>query len=550
MTDFTITLDLRQSAQPERYCVRQADNGRLLKIRLRDGMHTCILDGMSAALTARKPDGALVYQDCTREDGVFQTPITAQLTALCGEVACEVRIFDEEGRLLTTGRFVLEVADTLYHDGDEIEAPSLPTRVLIAPYDCRVGQYFRISEVNEDGTAVRVEATDSPGGGYYTPRFSLNENGGVDLAFDKSEVWMEDLPGTTIPMPESVPGPAGPQGEKGDPGPQGEKGVKGDKGDPGQQGEAGPAGPQGDPGPQGEPGVRGEQGLPGEQGIQGPPGEKGDKGDPGEKGEKGDPGEKGADGVVSFEALTQEQKDSLKGDPGPQGEKGDKGDPGEKGEQGPQGEQGPPGEQGEKGDSGDPGFYYGSGEPPQTAVIQLDPEGGTALEYLGISGGTMAGPIDMNGSSISGLNAPTEGTAAVNKAYADIAAYPVGAIYLSVTDTSPASLFGGAWERLKDRFLLGAGDAYSAGSTGGESEHTLTQNEMPKHYHGGYLLGMGGTDTTPAYYAALNQSAYTYNYDQGVTGVLEAAIVGFKGGELPHNNMPPYLAVYMWKRVA
>ena len=71
MTDFTITLDLRQSAQPERYCVRQADNGRLLKIRLRDGMHPCILDGMSAALTARKPDGALVYLDCTREDGVF-----------------------------------------------------------------------------------------------------------------------------------------------------------------------------------------------------------------------------------------------------------------------------------------------------------------------------------------------------------------------------------------------------------------------------------------------------------------------------------------------
>ena len=192
MTDFTITLDLQQSAQSERYRVRRADNAHFLKIRLRDGMHTCCLDGLSAALTAQKPDGALVYQDCTAEDGVFQTPITAQLTALPGEVACEVRILGEEGSLLTTGRFLLEVADTLYHDGDEIEAPSLPTRVLMAPYNCRVGQYFKIAEVNEDGTAVRVEATDSPGGGYYTPRFSLNDTGGVDLTFDKSEVWMED----------------------------------------------------------------------------------------------------------------------------------------------------------------------------------------------------------------------------------------------------------------------------------------------------------------------------------------------------------------------
>ena len=98
--------------------------------------------------------------------------------------------------------------------------------------------------------------------------------------------------------------------------------------------------------------------------------------------------------------------------------------------------------------------------------------------------------------------------------------------------------------------MLGAGDAYSAGSTGGESEHKLTQDEMPKHYHGGYLLGMGGTATTPPYYTALNQSAYTYDYERGVSGVLEAAIVGPKGGNQPHNNMPPYLAVFMWKRIA
>ena len=61
--------------------------------------------------------------------------------------------------------------------------------------------------------------------------------------------------------------------------------------------------------------------------------------------------------------------------------------------------------------------------------------------------------------------------------------YPVGSIYLSVNSTNPQYLFGGIWEQIKDRFLLGAGDSYYAGSTGGEAMHTLTQNEMPRYSH-------------------------------------------------------------------
>ena len=63
------------------------------------------------------------------------------------------------------------------------------------------------------------------------------------------------------------------------------------------------------------------------------------------------------------------------------------------------------------------------------------------------------------------------------------AIYPVGSIYMSVNSTSPATLFGGTWERIKDRFLLAAGDAYAAGGTGGEATHTLTEGEMPAHSH-------------------------------------------------------------------
>ena len=49
--------------------------------------------------------------------------------------------------------------------------------------------------------------------------------------------------------------------------------------------------------------------------------------------------------------------------------------------------------------------------------------------------------------------------------------YPVGSIYMSMDNTSPASLFGGTWEQLKDRFLIGAGNSYAVNETGGTTEH-------------------------------------------------------------------------------
>lgn len=68
--------------------------------------------------------------------------------------------------------------------------------------------------------------------------------------------------------------------------------------------------------------------------------------------------------------------------------------------------------------------------------------------------------------------------------------YPIGSIYLSENSTSPATLFGGTWTQIKDKFLLTAGDTYKAGNTGGSSTHkhttaghTLTTNEMPSHTH-------------------------------------------------------------------
>lgn len=118
-------------------------------------------------------------------------------------------------------------------------------------------------------------------------------------------------------------------------------------------------------------------------------------------------------------------------------------------------------------------------------------------------------------------------------------AYPVGAIYLSVTDANPAALFGGTWERIGGRFLLGADTTYTAGSTGGEAVHTLTADEMPKHNHDVDNLNASGNATPFMTVQAQDK--------RGFGGNVQTM---YAGGGKAHNNMPPYLAVYMWKRTA
>ena len=119
-------------------------------------------------------------------------------------------------------------------------------------------------------------------------------------------------------------------------------------------------------------------------------------------------------------------------------------------------------------------------------------------------------------------------------------AYPVGAIYLSVTNVNPATLFGGTWEAIGGRFLLGANSTYAAGSTGGESAHKLTTSEMPRHNHtlDNYNTSAG---STTAYMTVQAQAKVGYN------GNVQTL---YTGGDGSRNNMPPYLAVYMWKRTA
>ena len=140
---------------------------------------------------------------------------------------------------------------------------------------------------------------------------------------------------------------------------------------------------------------------------------------------------------------------------------------------------------------------------------------------------------------------------------------PVGKVYISADPTSPAELFGGTWERLEDVFLLAAGAKHAAGSTGGEEAHTLTVGEMPSH--GNHL--MQGRMYQELADNASNDSGYRSNTlylgknTFASTGDINRGWKDWNGGEMypagtlkgggnSHNNMPPYLAVYTWKRIA
>lgn len=139
-------------------------------------------------------------------------------------------------------------------------------------------------------------------------------------------------------------------------------------------------------------------------------------------------------------------------------------------------------------------------------------------------------------------------------AQAKLDAHPIGSIYISENNTSPAELFGGTWERIKDAFIWATGDTESitytrngetvteyldAGCRGGETEHTLTTKEMPKHTHAVYNENSAGETIT-----------WAVEFKAASKGIASALQTSSNGENLPHNNMPPYLAAYIWKRIA
>lgn len=121
--------------------------------------------------------------------------------------------------------------------------------------------------------------------------------------------------------------------------------------------------------------------------------------------------------------------------------------------------------------------------------------------------------------------------------------YPVGRIYFSTVNVSPASFMGGSWARIQDKFLLCAGTSYAAGTTGGEANVTLTVNQMPSHRHQAVGYNEAIPEGSGNFLALGRRTSDSPNVE--LQNAIETA-----GGNQSHNNMPPYLAVYAWRRAA
>jgi len=148
------------------------------------------------------------------------------------------------------------------------------------------------------------------------------------------------------------------------------------------------------------------------------------------------------------------------------------------------------------------------------------------------------------------LNADTLGGKTVSSIVDMI--YPIGSIYMSANSVNPSTLFGGTWEQIEDTFLLAAGSTYAAGTTGGEATHTLTVGEIPKHSHiqNQYFSSMNGV--RPMGIANSSDTTGTPKYQDisSPKSSPDPLYTEITGGDKAHNNMPPYLAVYMWERIA
>lgn len=284
-------------AGAHKICVMTQENGKPID-----------LTGCTAQLLVQRQDEATRYLNADFDSSGYAC---ATLDKSCYEVAgrlqCTMQIKGENQSVISVARIYLLVSKA---GGDIVIDPTH----VVPNLNELLSQYERLKELSDQTEKTILKANTA----------TKNADAAAKRADDAASDVQKKLDNG-----EFV-GAQGPKGEKGDTGAQGLRGEKGDTGERGPQGETGATGERG---PQGETGATGPQGPRGETGATGPQGPK------------------GKDGEVTFESLTDEQKESLRGEPGAKGEKGEKGEPGAKGEKG---EKGDPGAQGPKGESGQP----------------------------------------------------------------------------------------------------------------------------------------------------------------------------------------------------
>lgn len=130
--------------------------------------------------------------------------------------------------------------------------------------------------------------------------------------------------------------------------------------------------------------------------------------------------------------------------------------------------------------------------------------------------------------------------------------YPVGSIYTSLSDTDPSNLFGvGIWQPISGKFLVGYDENDStfsmAGMTGGSKDATLPEH---RHLFKGFEQDLEGWESNSLFRYDSNTSYRNPAFMFGSYGTNSGYIALQYEGENPTNkNLPPYMIVYMWRRI-
>lgn len=129
--------------------------------------------------------------------------------------------------------------------------------------------------------------------------------------------------------------------------------------------------------------------------------------------------------------------------------------------------------------------------------------------------------------------------------------YPVGSIYMSVNNVSPATLFGGTWEQIEDKFILAAGSTHNAGETGGAESYELSASHKHIAPVGSTSNRLGLISVNGTVSGGKGKAYQTTPYDS--SGTLSSNVtVGYTSDasiEATIPTLPPYMAVYVWQRI-
>lgn len=203
-----------------------------------------------------------------------------------------------------------------------------------------------------------------------------------------------------------------------------------------------------------------------------------------------------------------------------------------------------------------------SGTPPTVTVT-----GGSGGVPYNLSFGIPAGPVGPQGAqgpqgrdgqgtvnSVMGVPPDADLDVPSSKLLPIIldAIYPVGSIYMSVNNVSPATFIGGTWVAIENCFLIGAGRNHAAGETGGAETVALTAENNGPHTHDVIV-----SPRNPSYpYAGIYGATQSWSGSASVGTIVKSSdnkgryIADTSGSGTPFSILPPYLAVYMWKRTA